>query len=202
MRVKQHTKHVLYMAAGVFIILFLYALKNTSYFFRASAFIVSFVVFFLADTFFKLKFRNRHYLILIFIATTGILFSPLYLIYSNYDKVLHLLSPILFSILIFYLVSKINGISFFTKLVLTFSVTVCCLAMWELIEFSLDYLYNFKLQGVWLRDVTGMEKISLVMDRNDDTMADLLLGVVGSLIFAIGKTIGDYYNKFKNKKKN
>ena len=74
------------------------------------------------------------------------------------------------------------------------------LAMWELVEFSLDWMYDFKLQGVWLRDVTGMEKIDLIMDRNDDTMMDLGLGVLGSLIFSSGKAIGFFVKKRKIKK--
>lgn len=198
---KLHSKHLIYIAIGILVVALLYALKNSAYFFRAAAFVASFVVFWLADYLLNLKFKNRHYLILIFISATGLLFSPLYWLYTNYDKTLHLLNPILFCILIFYLVNKIKGISFPMKLFLTFSITVSFLLLWELTEFFLDKFYDAKMQGVWLRDITGASKIQLIMDRNDDTMIDLLLGVLGTIIFAIGKTIEFYINKLKNKKK-
>jgi hypothetical protein len=197
---KLRSKRITYVAIGILILILLYALKNTAYFVRASAFVASFAVFYLVDNLLDLKFRNRHYFILIFIATTGILLSPLYSIYSYYDKILHFLNPILFCILIYYLVNKIKGISFSTKLFLTFSITISFLALFELIEFFLDKLYDFKLQGVWLRDLTGASKIQLIMDRNDDTMIDLLLGVLGTVLFSIGKTLEFYYKKLKHKK--
>lgn len=199
---KLRSKHILYVAVGILMIILLYALKNTAYFFRAGAFVISFVVFWMADTFLDLKFRNRHYFVLMFIATTGILFSPLYYIHSGYDKTLHLFNPILFSILIFYLVNKIHGISFPVKLFFTFSITVSFLALFELIEFGLDKMYDFKLQGVYLWDVSeaAATKVKLIMDRNDDTMIDLALGTLGTLIFAVGKTAEFYFNKLKNKK--
>ena len=93
---KVRTKRLFYVALGILIVGFLYALKNTAYFFRASAFISAFFVFWFADNILKLKFRPRHYIIIIFIATTGILFSPLYWIYPSYDKLLHFFNPILF----------------------------------------------------------------------------------------------------------
>jgi len=197
---KLRSKHIIYVAIGILLIIVLYALKNTAYFFRAGAFVVSFVVFWMADTLLGMKFRNRHYLIFIFIATTGILFSSLYYVYPSYDKILHFSNPILFSILIFYLVNKVDGISFPVKLFLTFSIIVSFLALFELIEFGLDKLYDFKLQGVWIRDITGASKIQLIMDRNDDTMIDLSLGALGVVCFAIGKTIEFYFKKLKNKK--
>src|SRR4030042_5835164 len=162
---KPRTKKYLYVVTALFLLVLLYALKNTSYFARASSFIAAFVVFFIIDTIFGLKFRNRHYIIFIFIAATGILFSPLYYIYPNYDKILHLISPFLFCLLIYYLVNKIQGISLPVKLFLTVSIVVSLLAFWELFEFGLDKAYDLKMQGVWIRDVTGMGKINMIMDR-------------------------------------
>ncbi len=196
---KPRTKKYLYIATALFLLALLYALKNTSYFARASSFIAAFVAFFVIDTLFKLRFRNRHYIMFIFIATTGILFSPLYYIYPNYDKILHLISPFLFCVLMFYLVSKIQGISLPIKLFLTLSIVVSLLAFWEIFEFSLDKFYNMQLQGVWVRDVTGMGKLNMIMDRNDDTMVDMIMGIIGSLAFTAGQTAGYYIKKLKNK---
>lgn len=194
------TKKYIYIAISLLLLAVLYALKNTSYFARASSFIASFVAFFIIDALFNLRFRNRHYLIFIFIATTGILFSPLYWIYPSYDKVLHFISPLLICILVYYLVYKIQEINFSTKLFLTVSIVVSLIAFWEVFEFFLDKAYNLNMQGVWIRDVTGMEKISMIMDRNDDTMVDMILGIAGSVVFASGKAVANIIKKIKNKK--
>jgi len=199
---KPGVKKYFYIVAALFVLVLLYALKNTSYFVMAADFIAAFVVFFLIDTLFKLRFRNRHYIIFIFIATTGILFSPLYYLYANYDKVLHLASPFLICILIFYLVNRIQGIGLPIKLYLTVSIVVSLLAFWELFEFFLDKVYNMQMQGVFVRDVTGMEKYNMIMDRNDDTMIDMLMGTMGSVVFAAGQTAGHFFKKLKNKIKN
>ncbi len=199
---KPRTKKYLYVVIVLFLLGFLYALKNTSYFVRAADFIAAFVAFFVIDTIFKLRFRNRHYIVFIFIATTGILFSPLYYIYPNYDKILHLVGPFLICILIFYLINRIQGIGLPLKLFLTVSIVVSLLAFWELFEFFLDKVYNMQMQGVFVRDVTGMEKYNMIMDRNDDTMIDMLMGTMGSVVFAAGQTAGHFLKKLKNKIKN
>jgi len=199
---KPRTKKYLYVATALFFLALLYALKNTNYFVRAADFIAAFVAFFIIDSLFKLRFRNRHYIIFIFIATTGILFSPLYYWYPNYDKILHLVCPFLICVLIFYLVNRIQGISLPVKLYLVLSIVVSLLAFWELLEFFLDKFYNMQMQGVFVRDVTGMEKYKMIMDRNDDTMIDMLMGTIGSIVFASGQTAGHYIKKLRNKIKN
>jgi len=198
---RKRTKRIIYIVLGIFILAFLYALKNTSYFARSATFIFSIFLFYMVDVLFKLKFKNIHYLTILAISTFGILLSPLYWIFSVYDKVLHFSMPILVSFLVYYLVDKIEGLKFQTKLFLTLSITTSILAFWEIVEFSLDKLYDLKLQGVWLRDVTGASKISLIMDRINDTMVDLILGVLGSLTFGVLKIIGYFYKKFKIDKK-
>jgi len=199
---KLRSKHLTYIGIAIVVFVILYALKNTAYFVRASAFVSSLAVFWIVDTLLDLKFRVRHYVLLVFIATTGILLSPFYYLYPGYDKVLHFFNPILFSILIFYLVNKIKGISFSKKLFLTFSITVSFLALFELIEFFLDKMYDLNLQGVYIWEVseTAAAKVRLIMDRNDDTMIDLALGVLGTVLFSIGKTIEIYYKKLNKKK--
>ena len=183
-----HKKKVIYISVGVVILLGLYLLKNTNYFLRVSTFIFSIILFYLADVFFNLKFKNHHYLILIIISAAGILFSPIYFISSHYDKVLHLVSPFMISILIFFLINKTN-LKFSTKLLITFSIVVMFLSIFEIIEFLLDQFFDLKLQGVFLRDISGISKFDIMMDKNDDTMIDLILGTIGSAIFTGYKTI-------------
>lgn len=193
-----HKKKVIYISVGIIILLGLYLLKNTSYFLRVFTFIFSIILFYFADVFFNLKFKNHHYLIIIFISMAGILFSPLYFISSNYDKILHLVSPFLLSILIFFLTNKTN-LKFSTKLLMTFSVVVMILSLFEIVEFLLDQFFNLKLQGVFIRDMLGTSKLNIIMNKNDDTMIDLILGTIGSAVFIGYKSI--VYNLIKPKNK-
>jgi hypothetical protein len=181
-------KKIIYILGGIIILLTLYLLKNTNYFLRALAFIFSVILFYFSDVFFNLKFKNNHYFIFIFISTAGILFSPLYYISSNYDKILHLVSPFIISILIFFLINK-TILKFSTKLLITFSVVVMFLSLFEMVEFLLDQLFDLKLQGVFIRDISGVSKLNIFMDKNDDTMIDLILGTISSAIFIGYKAI-------------
>jgi len=199
MRLKIHTKKMIYIAIGIVLFLILYALKNTSYFLRSFNFIFSIFLFSLGDYFFKFRFKKRHYIILILISMVAILFSPLYFIAPNFDKTLHLINPILLSILVFFLVNKID-IRFSTKLMITFSFMISILALFEIGEYIVDQFFNYKLQGVFVRDLAGLNKLKIIMDRNDDTMIDLILGTIGSLTFAGYKTIEFHYKRLVLKK--
>ena len=194
-----HKKKVIYISIGIIILLGLYMLKNTSYFLRACTFIFSVILFYLADVFFNLKFKSYHHLIFIFISAAGILFSPLYLISSNYDKILHLASPFLLSILVFFLVNK-TDLKLSTKLLMTFSVVVMFISLFEIVEFLLDRFFDLKLQGVYIRDFSGIAKLNIIMDKNDDTMIDLILGTISSFIFIGYKAIVSNLKRPKNKK--
>lgn len=161
---------------------------------RAGSFILSLWLFYFIDHGFHLHFKLRHYLYVLAILCFGILLSPFYYLYPNYDKLLHLLMPILISIMVFFAVNKLD-IKFQWKLLLTVTTVVSFLAIFEIIEYIIDLVLDLNLQGVYLRDVSGMEKFNLILDRNDDTMIDLILGVIGAIIFTSGKTICYFYNK-------
>ena len=102
--------------------------------------------------------------------------------------------PILGSIMVFFLVDKLK-IEFKWKLLLTFTTLIALLTVLEVGEFAMDKLWDIKAQGVYIRDISGLEKYNLVMDRNDDTMTDIILGMFGSTIFSIVKLGTYYYNK-------
>lgn len=195
-----HTRHVIYISIGVAVLLLLYALKNTSYFIRVLGFTLSIFLFLLADNFFNLNFKKRHYFIFIFISATGILLSPLYFVSTSYDKLLHSVSPFLVSILIFFMIDKIDT-KFSIKLFITVMIVIASLAVFEIGEFTLDKSFDLKLQGVYIRDYSGVEKLKLIMDRNDDTMIDLVLGTASSLFFALIKISIFNYKKYFPKKK-
>jgi len=193
-KIDEHKKRVILISIGVILLLLLYALKNTSYFARAATFIFSIALFYFTDTLFKLDFKMQHYILVIIIATTGILLSPLYFLYSGYDKILHFVSPLLMSFLVFFLVNKTKA-KFSTKLLITFSVVVMLITMFEIIEYAVDQFFNFQLQGVFERDYSGLAKLNIIMNKNDDTMMDLILGSIGTIFFAGGKTLEFYYKK-------
>ena len=75
--------------------------------------------------------------------------------------------------------------------------TIGALTIFETIEYVLDILWNFQLQGVYVRDITGLENFNIIIDKNDDTMIDLILGIFGSMIFSSYKIIENWKNKRK-----
>jgi len=195
---KKHTKHILLILTLILLLVLLYAFKNINIFVRIGGTILAIFIFYLSDFYFKLKFKNIHYFLFALIAISGILFSNLYSISPNYDKILHLISPILLSIIIFFLINKLKT-TFPIKLLLTVSVVLSFLGLFEIGEYALDQLLGWKLQGVFLRDISGVVKLKLIMNRNDDTMIDLILGTSGILIFVLTKTIKYNYKKIIKK---
>jgi membrane-associated HD superfamily phosphohydrolase len=180
--------------------LILYALKNTGYPLRISTFIAALLLFYAVNEWLELKFKNYHYIIFAFVSGAGILFSPLYFVSANYDKILHLVSPIFLSVLIFFLLNKAK-IKFSIKIFLTFSVMVMFLSLFEIGEYVLDQLFDFKLQGVYLRDLSGISKLNIIIDKNDDTMIDMMFGMAGALTFVVIKSAIFYQKKFFTRKK-
>lgn len=129
----------------------------------------------------------------------GVFLSPLYFLYPNYDKILHLILPILGSMLLFFAIDKIK-IDFKWKLLMAFALMITILTIFELGEYILDFLFDLKLQGVYLRDAVGIEKFSLLMEKNNDTMLDFVLGILGSLVYTAGKRVSYLYKKKKREK--
>lgn len=181
---------------SVFILLLLYAFKNASFLVRALSTIGLLVLFYLTDHLFNLKFKPRHYAFIIFIALTSFLLSPLYYIYPNYDKILHLVLPILFASIAFHMVSYLE-LKLKWKLTFVFFVVLGVIGLHEIGEYLLDYFFNLNLQGVFLRDIQGLEKYNILMDRIDDTMIDMSLGVLGAAIYVLSLGL---YKKFLSKK--
>jgi len=166
---------------------------------RIGAFVLGLIVFYFFDHAFKLHFPLRYYVYAVIVLAFGILFSPLYRMYDSYDKVLHLAMPIFGCIVVFYVLGK-SKLEFKWKLLMTLFSMVFFLTILEVGEYLFDLLLDLKLQGVYVRDVAGLEKYKLILDRNDDTMIDLILGLAGTLIFITGKSVCYFYNKRHSKK--
>ncbi len=174
------------LSLTVFILAISYLFHNASFWLRATSTIAFLLVFYVIDHYFEVSFKLRHYIFAYVIMISGILLSPLYYYYPYYDKVLHFLIPILYCSIVLFMVSKLN-LKIKWELVFTLFVVVGSLALFELGEYGLDYFFNLKLQGVYLRDLQGLEKYDLVQDKLSDTMNDILLGTLGSLLFVGAK---------------
>jgi len=140
--------------------------------------------FYLLDHLFNLKFRPKHYIFAIAITFAGILLSPLYFLYTQYDKILHFILPILFGSIVFHMVSKLN-IEKKWKLTFVFFIIIGAIGLHEIGEYLLDSFFDLKLQGVFLRNLQGLEKYEILLDRNDDTMIDMSIGLLGAVSYII-----------------
>lgn len=182
-----------WIIGGILLVLVfaLYTFKNYYFVNRVMAVIVAITAFYFFDLFLSFKFKLRHYVIFGFIVISGILFSPLYFLSENYDKILHLTMPFFVAFIVYYVLDTKTRLSLKERLFFTFSVVVMFLAVWEIVEYGMDILWDYKMQGVYLRDITGVEKFNLVMDKNDDTMIDLSLGMLGSLFFVCYKFVSE-----------
>ena len=116
--------------------------------------------------------------------------SPLYYIYSGYDKVLHSILPIMFASIVFHMLSKLK-IDLKWKLIFVFFIVIGVVGLHEVGEYWLDWFFDLKLQGVFLRDLQSLEKYKILLDRIDDTMIDMFFGVLGAAVYIL--TIGIYY---------
>jgi len=196
-------KRRLLLGISLLLLLLLYAFKNYYFMIRVTGFIFGVFIFYTFDHLFNLDFKFRHYVYALIVLTFGILLSPFYYIYPSMDKILHLLMPVLGCIFAYYVLDTRTDLEFRWKLLITFMTVVTWLVILELGEYIIDYFWDYKMQGVYLRDITGLEKYNLVMDKNDDTMIDLMLGFAGTIIFVIAKSITNIFTKKfrKNKKK-
>lgn len=182
------------IGVSLFLLLIVYLFKSFSLGTRVIGFIFGLIVFYVFDDLFKIDFKIKHYTCIFLILLFGILLSPLYFVSENYDKVLHLLMPILGCLLLFYIVDK-QKLNFQWKILITFMFVVSFLTIHEIGEYLIDVLWDMNLQGVYLRDISGLEKFNLVLPKNDDTMIDLILGVISGLLFVFGKTVGFFYKR-------
>jgi hypothetical protein len=191
-RMNYRHKRLFLIAFSLFLLLTLYLFENASTTLRIVSTIASLFLFYSFDHLFDIRFQKKHYFFMFLIIVSGFLFSPLYFVYPNYDKVQHFIQPLLISSLLFFMISKLH-LELKWKLFFVFFIVVGLLGIFEIGEYLLDYLFDFKLQGVFLRDAYGLEKLNLLMDPLTDTMVDLSYGILGSAIYCV--CIAIYFRK-------
>lgn len=189
MEISFATKRRIIMGSFLILVGLLYMFKNTSFLTRVVSTMSLILFFYAVDHFFKARFTAYHYLFIYLMAIGGFLLSPLYYIYPSYDKIQHFIFPILYSSIVFHLVCKLR-LHRKWELLFTLALVVGSLAIFELGEYGLDQFFDLKLQGVYLRDLSGFDKYKILLDRNDDTMIDLLLGTLGALSYYLVSLLG------------
>ena len=191
-------KRGILISATIILLVILYTFKNYSLALRITAFLFSIYTLYAIDKLFNVRFKIIHYVLFLLVLTFSLLFSPMYFISEYYDKLLHLFLPIIISILVFFMINRLK-IEFRWKILMTFTTLITLLTLFEIGEFALDKLFDLKLQGVYLRDISGIAKYNILMDKNDDTMIDLILGIIGSFSFCVFKYAERYYTRRKFK---
>ena len=145
--------------------------------------IIAIFMFHLANKMFDLNLRKRDYFFMYLMSITGIVLSFLYFKLPNYDKIEHLFFPMMFASITYHIISRKLSIPFKWKLFFTFFIIIGFLSIFELVEYFLDYLFNWRLQGVFIEEVPGNYKE--ILARIDDTMLDILIGMVGTLVYMV-----------------
>ena len=52
-----------------------------------------------------------------------------------------------------------------------------------------------KFQGVYIKDISQATELNPVMSKIDDSMIDIILGIIGAVLFVGGKTINFFWYK-------
>ncbi|MEK6893899.1 MAG: hypothetical protein AABX10_00380 [Nanoarchaeota archaeon] len=176
------------LIVGIISILLLVAIylfkDSSSITLRYSTFLGVILVSYLVDHLFDVRLELKHYIFIFLIGVSTLMMSPLYFVYPTYDKLQHFVIPMLLCSIIFFMVNKLK-LAMKWKLTFTVLSVVAFLGIFEILEYVLDSFFNWKLQGVYLRDITGLDKFNLLLDPLRDTIFDLSFGILGSSLYAI-----------------
>ena len=170
---------------SILLLIAIYLFKDSSSItLRYSTFLGVIIVSYLVDHLFDVRLKLKHYIFILLIGVATLMMSPLYFIHPTYDKIQHLFIPMLLCSIMFFMVNKLK-LAVKWKITFTVLSVVAFLGIFEILEFVLDSFFNWKLQGVYLRDITGLEKFNLLLDPLTDTIIDLSLGILGSSLYAV-----------------
>lgn len=115
----------------------------------------------------------------------GEVYFELFYVFPNYDKILHLINPILLSILI-YSILKSKGKDNYRRILATILILLILTILWELLEFALDQIFGSYMQGVHLKTGKGIFSSQdgniKVMNRTTDTILDSIISLFGIFI--------------------
>lgn len=176
------------LIVGIITVLLLVAIylfkDSSSITLRYSTFIGILLASYITDHLFDIRLKIKHYVFIIIIGVITIMMSSFYFVYPSYDKIQHFIIPIPLCSIMFFMVNKLK-LAIKWKLTFTVLSVIAFLGIFEILEFVLDSFFNWKLQGVYLRDITGLDKFNLILDPLSDTIIDLSFGIFGSSLYAI-----------------
>jgi len=144
----------------------------------SSIFIIAFLASLISSFFIKHKKLPEYYLLFVNLFIWADLIGEVfrvYYIFIYYDKILHFIVPLLLAeMATFYFRMKKVRIG----LAHIFMMIMGILALFEMYEYTLDYLLHMTAMGVLINS-------SWVMSPLADTMADLACGALGAIVFLI-----------------
>lgn len=182
-----------FIAITALVAIALYFFWDSSFLVRSVAAVCFLFIFYAGDKIYRIGFTNKHYILFIILIVATVLASQIYFIWPQYDKLQHFAMPILISAMVFFMVNKLK-LEMKWKIWYTFFIAVAILGLFELIEYSIDQFFDFKLQGVFARDPSGLNKYHTLLQPLDDTMIDMFFGVLGTTLYCIYLGL-----KFQNK---
>jgi len=144
-------------------------------------FLLVLFIFYFSDKLFNFNFETIHYLLIIYVATSGFLLSCFMFIFKYMDKVLHFTGGVILALIIFHISKKLK---IQKKAFFTFIVCLMIILIYEIIEYLMGYFSITQMQGVFVY-LNGEYKMILSPLR--DTLADIFLGIFGGLIYLFGK---------------
>jgi len=164
---------------GFFALFLVFLFFDTEYGIVTGYAIGSFIVVWICSIIFKAGNINKNLLILISISFWLNIIGEFIFYYTKiipyYDKSLHILVPIFLTIIVLDYF-KSNSIK--TSKSIIFFIILGMLAFWEIYEYLMFIFFSIPLQGVYINKIE-------VVSRIDDTMIDLIFGVVGTLGYLI-----------------
>ncbi|MBI5803683.1 hypothetical protein HY450_00400 [Candidatus Pacearchaeota archaeon] len=179
---KIKSKRRIVVLVAILSVLVLYIFRTEYSLIRTIGVIGLLGLFHLADFLFELDFEVKHYFFIILIAIISFPLGSLYLLYTNFDKLMHFIEPIMLSSIIIFMVSKLK-IEFKWRLLFVFFIVVGLLGMFEIGEYILDTFFGFRLQGVYIYETTG--NFYLSQSKIDDTIIDMTLGILGTASYIV-----------------
>jgi len=187
----KNRRRIIIVLVSLFILL-LYFSRNLSIIIPFIITIVALLLFRYIDRSFNFRFPEIYYIYIFIIFGLGPIVGegrpPFGFYYRGivYDKLLHFLSPIMMSAIIFYILNRLV-IPLKWKLVMTVGIVFGILGLFEIGEYLSDVLFGTLHQGVYLKDFARAVKYDVVIAPIHDTMQDLIFGLLGSIVFVFGK---------------
>ena len=187
----KNRRRIIITLVSLFILL-LYFSRNLSIIISFLIAIVALLLFRYIDKSFNLKSPEIYYIYIFIIFGLGPIIgeggSPFGFYYRGivYDKLLHFISPIMISAIMFFILNRVD-ITLKWKLLMTVGLVFGILGSFEIGEYLSDVLFGTLHQGVYLKDFVVAVKYQVVIAPIDDTMQDLIFGLLGSIVFIFGK---------------